>query len=360
MNNTGLRFAMAACLVAALWPDSPATAQHSDVLIQDVAGKLTTGTGNPDSGVGALGTRTFIGLFNSTYAVDDPGFNSIGTGAGTIPPGASALPGNADLSWDFMPMKVDGFTSNLLYWNGAGTTANQVAFGPPPTATYSLTLFGKNFAQAAADGSDQLVPGQVLDTTAADGFIHRHRFFFLDNDVDPNNATVATQGVYLISMRLRMDGLDRSDPMYLVWGTPMATPQAVQAAFTWVENTKDELAPSFDADFDGDLDVDGADFLTWQRNLGMTSALQLNGDADRNGAVGGGDLAVWKGEFGSSLANFPGATSGAWIAAIPEPTSCVLAMLSAALLVAIARFGYVQKDRRCRHASSELGRRLIA
>ena len=318
--------------------DPSASAQHFDVLVQDVGGRLTTGTGDPNSGAGALGTRTFLGRFDSTYAVDDPGFNSVGAGAGTIPAGANALPGNADLSWDFLPMKVDGLVSNLMYWNGAGSTVDDVAFGPPPTPTYSLALFGRNFAQAAANGADQLVPGQVLDTTASNGFIHRHRFFFLDNDADPNNATVPSQGVYLISMRLRMLELNRSEPLYFVWGTAAASAQAVQAALSWVESNEDALAPSKSALNDGDLDVDGADFLTWQRNLGAADALQINGDADGDYAIDGGDLAVWRGEFGASLANFEGALSSAWRAVIvPEPSSAALAVLGAVISIGMVR-----------------------
>jgi hypothetical protein len=42
-----------------------------------------------------------------------------------------------------------------------------------------------------------------------------------------------------------------------------------------------------DADFDNDNDVDGADFLVWQRGLGATGASNGTGDANGNGVVRG-------------------------------------------------------------------------
>ncbi len=56
-------------------------------------------------------------------------------------------------------------------------------------------------------------------------------------------------------------------------------------------------------DADGDGDVDGNDFLVWQRNLGKTSgATQAQGDATGDGRVDAADLAVWKSEHGSGAA----------------------------------------------------------
>ena len=74
-----------------------------------------------------------------------------------------------------------------------------------------------------------------------------------------------------------------------------------------------------DADFDGDGDVDGADFLTWQRGVG-TAGGQPEGNADGVGGIDGADLDVWKNQFGT-------ATVAA--GAIPEPTSAVLLLLAA-------------------------------
>jgi hypothetical protein len=77
------------------------------------------------------------------------------------------------------------------------------------------------------------------------------------------------------------------------------------------------------ADFDVDGDVDGADFLSWQRGFGITTgATKAQGDADGNGAVNAADLAIWKGSYGASAT----ATAGA----VPEPAACALAAVGAA------------------------------
>jgi hypothetical protein len=60
-----------------------------------------------------------------------------------------------------------------------------------------------------------------------------------------------------------------------------------------------ELALS--ADFDGDGDVDGRDFLLWQRGYGTPAptVVKSNGDADNDLDVDGNDLVVWRGEYGT-------------------------------------------------------------
>ena len=52
------------------------------------------------------------------------------------------------------------------------------------------------------------------------------------------------------------------------------------------------------ADFDEDGDIDGRDFLLWQRGFGTTSATKLDGDADNDMEVDGDDLTIWQAQFG--------------------------------------------------------------
>jgi hypothetical protein len=82
-----------------------------------------------------------------------------------------------------------------------------------------------------------------------------------------------------------------------------------------------------DADFDGDGDVDGADFLTWQRGLG-TAGGQSQGNANGDSIIDGADLDIWRDQFGPALGTVA-------TAAIPEPTTGVLA--AAALLAMLTR-----------------------
>jgi prepilin-type N-terminal cleavage/methylation domain-containing protein len=71
-------------------------------------------------------------------------------------------------------------------------------------------------------------------------------------------------------------------------------------------------------DFDGDLEVDGNDFLKWQRQLGAA----VN-------PLDAGDLADWRGNYGTPV--IPAA------AAVPEPASAALAALALGGVVAVCR-----------------------
>jgi len=55
-------------------------------------------------------------------------------------------------------------------------------------------------------------------------------------------------------------------------------------------------------DYDRDQDVDGADFLAWQRGFGsIATPVGSGADGDLSGAVGAGDLSVWESNFGEAI-----------------------------------------------------------
>jgi hypothetical protein len=85
------------------------------------------------------------------------------------------------------------------------------------------------------------------------------------------------------------------------------------------------------ADYDGDGDVDGADFLRWQRGLGVSSGASPSiGDADGDGDVDAADLTAWKSQFGSQASAFS--------ASVPEPWGCSVLIASLiAVMVSPAR-----------------------
>ncbi len=76
------------------------------------------------------------------------------------------------------------------------------------------------------------------------------------------------------------------------------------------------------ANFDGDSDVDGTDFLIWQRGNGSPGGL-AQGDANNDGNVNAADLAIWETQY-----SLPVPLSG--IATVPEPHS--LGLLCCGLL----------------------------
>ncbi len=90
------------------------------------------------------------------------------------------------------------------------------------------------------------------------------------------------------------------------WGANNSTPEGEQIFL----NAVDFMAPGpgVPGDFDADSDVDGADFLVWQRDLGDAVNLDL-----------------WKANFGTTAA-------AATAAVVPEPTSILLLGLGSLLI----------------------------
>jgi hypothetical protein len=85
----------------------------------------------------------------------------------------------------------------------------------------------------------------------------------------------------------------------------------------------------YNADFNGDGNVDGGDFSQWKTNFGTGTAADADGDGDSDGQ----DFLVWQQQFGATGLN------GA--AAVPEP--CATTLAGAALAAAV---GAVRKIRR--------------
>jgi hypothetical protein len=83
-------------------------------------------------------------------------------------------------------------------------------------------------------------------------------------------------------------------------------------------------------DFDGDGDVDGADFVAWQTNFPKASGAKwADGDADGDGDVDGADFVVWQ-------TNFP-FTPGPGTSPVPEPNSMLLLLIGGLAVVAQRR-----------------------
>ncbi len=74
-------------------------------------------------------------------------------------------------------------------------------------------------------------------------------------------------------------------------------------------------------DADGDTDVDGADFLAWQRGFQQLNPDLSGGDFDQDNDVDQIDLVIWKSRFGT---NFEQQSA---LIAVPEPSAISLVMI---------------------------------
>ena len=90
-------------------------------------------------------------------------------------------------------------------------------------------------------------------------------------------------------------------------------------------------------DFDFDADVDGADFLVWQREVG--AAHPSPADMDRNGLVDADDLGLWRDRFGAA----PSSLSTAFAIAEPSAAAAMLPLFALGWIVRRPRGGYLRR-----------------
>ncbi|QDS99189.1 glycoside hydrolase family 113 [Adhaeretor mobilis] len=87
-----------------------------------------------------------------------------------------------------------------------------------------------------------------------------------------------------------------------------------------------------DADFNEDGEVDGEDFLLWQRGSGTESGAALaQGDANGDGTVDALDLAVWQSQYGQA------SSSVSSLLSVPEPTSYWLLFCACSVLCRVRK-----------------------
>ena len=111
------------------------------------------------------------------------------------------------------------------------------------------------------------------------------------------------------------------------------------------------------ADFDGDTDVDGNDFLIWQRNVGTLAPLgtQNNGDADGDADVDGADLAIWDNLFGVESSPPLAAQSSALVLTVDSSDSIEQQFAPALVDAAMAYQSFEWKLRPSMQVASESG-----
>jgi hypothetical protein len=166
---------------------------------------------------------------------------------------------------------------------GDATLLDHLTFSSPGAAVtgdvYELSLLAGQTATVFTD--TPFDNGTLLPTNALDPGLRiidpNGQLVLADSDSrDGKNAqlqfTATVAGIYLVQI------------------------EAQSGTGAYVLNASKSLA---NADFDSDLDMDGIDFLAWQRGFNQSPATIAEGDATADGAVDGQDLQHWQEGFGA-------------------------------------------------------------
>ena len=308
---------------------------------------VVTGNHDYDPFGSLIGTDHDATLVNDFFALSDNPLNSITT---------ERIPGRIENSYstfeapDGRNMLVFGLEwlprTEVLDW--ANTIAGQAQFADHTTVL--LTHAYLREWNVAPDGSDQalLTPeGQPI----WDSLASQHENFelvmnghYLDwNDTNPygplttaRQSSIGVEGntVHEIVFNAQESANGGNGYMRLMEfmddGTTVQVRTYSPTLDVWMTNDRNEfqiqLTPLFSGDFDEDQDVDGADFLAWQRGFGISeNATLAQGDANSDGAVDGEDLIVWQQQAATVALS-------ALTEVVPEPNRAALLILAFLLL----------------------------
>jgi hypothetical protein len=313
LNSKSIARAAALPVIAALWlvaaMPTPCLAAQ-DVMLQTVNGKIVTGVVDDLTGMGTLGTRVYPGQFLTNFLASNPGFFGLRTGDASIPAGATGFPSTHDVGFDLLPMTIDSVSSNLFYWdgsdsNGGALDVSDVHFLVPAGISWSVLDDNSNWFTVS--GTDQFVPGGVIDRTSADvwpdgidsGSIHNHMALQL-RDSDSDSATSPAQGIYMLAWQARSTRFETSDPFFFVFRTSNITIPVRDLAVAWVRANLDALTspPALLGDYNVDGSVDAADYVVWRATMGQMGP-GLPADGNRDLSVDGSDYEIWKANFDS-------------------------------------------------------------
>jgi hypothetical protein len=184
-----------------------AAAQHSDIFLAGVGGKVAVGAAADLEGDAHFDvtTRLFEGVMVADYGVfvdpadygrAEPGFFALDDGASDFPPGSGPLATSQPVSLNFPAFSVGGSMDSLFYWDGFGG----VNFLPISTSQPGVAM--------ALDANPFVM-------TDGQGGIHDHAVFELG--LGGAGAPVPANGVYLVAPTVSVGEMTTSDPFYMVW-----------------------------------------------------------------------------------------------------------------------------------------------
>lgn len=200
--------------------------------------------------------------------------------------------------------------------------------------------FPNNFVRVT--GGAVLSPGEPLGTLTVDGdvVVGSEGHLAIDLSGSLSDALQIIKGGPLQPAEGSLDLSSTNDFLDVTVGEPLTAVKYLIASYAGtLKGTFDHVTPGFNvtydaaqkkifliapprADFDLDNDVDGNDFLVWQRGVGLSeNATRQQGDANGDGRVDGADLAILQTQFGLSPAV-------AAASAVPEPAGICLALFA--------------------------------
>ena len=230
------------------------------------------------------------------------------------------------------PVPTSGYIPYPIDANSSGQyrdVANSVSggFSALPAAANAAPFD----ANPWAIGTTSLSPGEVVPNGTT--------FTFALNLGAPgvleyvqNSLATGALGVFLTSMHTASQPGVGGEVSYPRWATKESVnhPDYMSVAPT-LEVIYSLADDQTSGDYDADGDVDGADFLEWQRDLGTNVAPHGSGsDGDGSGLVDAGDLDVWRDNFGTT----PGELAAS---SIPEPAAGLLACCGLAVTIGACR-----------------------
>jgi len=216
---------------------------------------------------------------------------------------------SADGSVQFIEMFTTSNGQNLAKTNSGRIFSNTNSFSFPtdlPSGTFNKTFLVGTTSYDSLAQTDVNVP--LPDYVVVDSF------FSTAGDTLALEwlTTIVFNTLTFTAGQLPIDG---TNSLNRAFGTSTLF-SATNSPTNFAGDTGTVTIVSFSANFDGDNDVDGEDFLIWQRGAGGPGGFS-EGDANLNGNVDGDDLAIWEAQYG-----LPVPLSA--ILAVPEPQSVCL------------------------------------
>ena len=326
---------LAVWIASLSWPESIHAAFFADLVVSYVPGAGVTALNHPSAAIGSPYNLTGEDIaFPNVLSPMNPAFEpahivQIGSG------------GQITLRFGHFVLPVSGPEIGVI--NNVGLID---ANFPSGTATNPATTFGDDIAriEVSENGLTWVDLGTTLFNLPANFYTNAGPF----DTMPPTSPLPTNFGNPFTGSLSDFDGLNYSAILTALDGSGGGTwldlsgtglsqagyirfsldedattnfeLDAVVIANNAVGPTLPKLIP---ADFDGDGDVDGDDFLQWQNHYPLASGASVfNGDADRDFDVDGDDFLQWQNRF-----SFP-----AELMVIPQPTS-VLSLVSVWLLL---------------------------